>query len=98
MDQTTAVTQEKLKSFEEIVQQNNFSTINLKWCWHLLGLPWHLHLRQVLCHASVALDSALGRELIGFLVGLFLEEAALVVIPRWVTHGCVHSGTVRTVS
>jgi hypothetical protein len=30
---------------------------------------------------SIALHSALGRELIGFLVGLFLEEAVLVVIP-----------------
>mmetsp|Transcript_32976 Transcript_32976/g.71105 ORF Transcript_32976/g.71105 Transcript_32976/m.71105 type:complete len:255 (-) Transcript_32976:6-770(-) len=39
-----------------------------------------LHLRQVLCHVSIALHSALGRELIGFLVGLFLEEAVLVVI------------------
>ena len=55
--------------------------------WAPIGRPWHLHLRQVLRHASIAHYSALGRELIGFLVGLFLEEAVLVVIPKWVRHG-----------
>ena len=55
--------------------------------WAPIGRPWHLHLRQVLRHASIAHYSALGRELIGFLVGLFLEEAVLVVIPKGVRHG-----------
>ena len=55
--------------------------------WAPIGRPWHLHLRQVLRHASIAHYSALGRELIGFLVGLFLEEAVLVVIPTGVRHG-----------
>ena len=73
--------------------QHQFEVV-LASAWAPIGRPWHLHLRQVLRHASIAHYSALGRELIGFLVGLFLEEAVLVVIPKWVRHGSVPSGTI----
>ena len=66
--------------------QHQFEVV-LASAWAPIGRPWHLHLRQVLRHASIAHYSALGRELIGFLVGLFLEEAVLVVIPKGVRHG-----------
>lgn len=57
-------------------------------CWQL-GAPktvWScgadLHLTQVLRHVSIALDFALGCEIIGCLVRLLLEEVVLVIIPR----------------
>ena len=44
------------------------------------ALDAHLELTQVLCHARIADDFALLCKLVGFVIGLLLEEIMLVII------------------